>query len=118
MEADGHDKKRTVCMYECLGTAVFIFSILNLRDDLAIPFALMAVVVVFGGITGGHFNPAVTLGVFVQLGDYSKNWLFMILIIVSQIGGGILAILINFAGNWDYPTGLVPVLAPINPSTK
>jgi len=117
MEAKGHDRMRTVCMYECMGMAMFVFSILNLRDDFAIPFALMAVVILFGGITGGHFNPAVTLGVFVQLGDYSKNLPVMLMLIGSQFVGALFAILINFAGNWKYPNGLVPILAPKNPIT-
>ena len=96
MEVDsGHDRKLVVCLCEFLGTALFIFAILQTAMPLSIPFSLLASVVIWGDITGGHFNPAVTIGVFTSLGDYGKNFLFMILIIVSQLLGGLLGVALN-----------------------
>ena len=77
----------------------------------------MASVVIFGDITGGHFNPAVTLGVFTSLGEYGKNWLFCLLIILAQFVGGFAAIGLNYVGNWNYPSDLTAILAPKNPAT-
>ena len=84
METDkGHGRKMLVCSLECLGTALFIFGILSQNLATAIPFCLLAVVVLFGDITGGHFNPAVTLGVYLTQGNYGENLIFMLMIWVS-----------------------------------
>ena len=118
MEANGHDRKLLVCLLELMGTALFIFGILNTNDALGIPFSLMASVVIFGDITGGHFNPAVTIGVFTSLGDYGKNWLFMVMIIVSQIIGGFVAIALTFFGTYNQPDYLNKTMTPSNPAQR
>ena len=117
MEAKGHDRMAVVCLCEMLGTALFIFGILGTNLPLTIPFSLLASVVIWGDITGGHFNPAVTIGVFTQLGDYAKNMGFMIMIIISQILGGMLAIGLNYLGAAGKDDATVAVLAPVNPIT-
>lgn len=66
MEAKGHDRMLTVLALELLGTALFVWGIICTNTPVSIPFSLFASVVIFGDITGGHFNPAVTLGVFIQ----------------------------------------------------
>lgn len=102
METDkGHERMWTVCALEFMGTAMFIFGIMSQNLVLAIPFCLMAPVVIFGDITGGHFNPAVTLGVFITMGDFAKNIVFMIMIMVSQCLGGMLAIGLTRLGQID-----------------
>ena len=83
MEAKGHDRMFTVLAAECFGTALFLFGIISTSTPITIPFSLLASVVIFGDITGGHFNPAVTLGVFITIGDYAKNFLFMLLIMLA-----------------------------------
>lgn len=48
-----------------LGTALFIYGILiNGADNAGVALSLFASVIIFGGITGGHFNPAVSIGVY------------------------------------------------------
>ncbi len=48
----------------------------------------------FGEISGGHFNPAVTLGVLVREGmeKIGENICFALIIIVSQIFGTVLGV--------------------------
>jgi len=89
MEANGHDRKLTVCACEFLGTALFLFGIINTSLCLTIPFSLLASVVIWGDVTGGHFNPAVTLGVWTTLANKGGNFVFMLMIIISQVLGGI-----------------------------
>ena len=115
MEAKGHDRMFTVCALEMFGTALFLFGIISQNSAIIIPFMLLAPVVIFGDVTGGHFNPAVTLGVFLTLGDYGKNLVFMIMIWISQILGGLLGIGLAWLGAFGKTDAMVPVLAPFNP---
>ena len=83
-----------------------------------IPFVVFAPIIYWGNLTGGHFNPAVTLGVYITLGEYSKNWILCILIIVSEIVGGIFGILLAYMGEWRKSSNIVPIMAPYNAYTK
>ncbi len=62
----GHKRMFTVGIYECFGTALFTYCILvSSANAIAASFSLFAMILIFGSITGGHFNPAVTIGVFI-----------------------------------------------------
>ena len=85
----GHDRKGTVCLYEFLGQIFFMYAVIvgagSGSDFAGIvgPLTLFAIVNIYGGVSGGHFNPAVTIGVFVREEKKSENFLFMIMIICS-----------------------------------
>ena len=67
-----------------LGTALFVFGILvSGGNAIGVPLSLFAAILIFGGITGGHYNPAVSLGVFITLDDKLANLMFLIMIIIS-----------------------------------
>ena len=85
MEVEGgHDRKMLVAFYELIGTAIFVYMIIvSTGDPFAVPLALFAMIVIFGGITGGHFNPAVTLGVYIHEGKWVKNAPFALIIICA-----------------------------------
>ena len=91
MEVPGSDtKKCLVCLYEAMGTALFVYCVLASNGNAyAVILGLFASIILFGGITGGHFNPAVTLGVFVANGKYGSNLIYMIMITVSQFVGAL-----------------------------
>ena len=77
----GDDRKVVVMLYEMFGTALFIFGVIMTSNAATIPFSLFASIIIFGAVTGGHFNPAVTLGVYVAEGkDYGKNLAFLVMI--------------------------------------
>lgn len=90
----GKNRKMTVSIYEMLGTALFVYGILTSEGNaIAVPLSLFASIIIFGGITGGHFNPAVSLGCFVALADWNLgNILLLGMMIVAQCLGAILAI--------------------------
>ena len=59
------------------------------------PLALFVVINIFGGISGGHFNPAVTLGVYCREARWAGNFFFLIMIIASQICGALCGALLS-----------------------
>ena len=82
--AGGSERKLLVCLYEAMGTALFVYCVLaSVGNAYAVIMGLFASIIIFGGVTGGHFNPAVTLGVFIATGHWIRNIFFMALIMVS-----------------------------------
>lgn len=76
---------------EFIGTFLFLFVILQQSEPIAIAVALLAVIYAFGSISGGHFNPAVT----VMMGMHNKIELAdAIVYIVAQVLGGMCAFLL------------------------
>lgn len=81
---NGHDNKGKVMACEMIGTMLFVYAIMtNGGDNAGVALALFASIMIFGAITGGHFNPAVTLAIYIRKADYGKDFVFMILTIVS-----------------------------------
>ena len=74
---------------EFLGTFIFLFIILQQGQPIPIAIGLLAVIYAFGNISGGHFNPAVTIMMGV---DKKVPINEAMLYITSQIAGGICAV--------------------------
>lgn len=83
-----------VALTEFVGTFLFVFTIAlavasgSPLTPLAIGGMLMVMVYMGGHISGGHFNPAVTVAVFMRGAMPSKSFVPYIL---SQLGGATLA---------------------------
>ncbi len=82
---------------EFLGTFFFLSIILNsvfLGDfaPLAIAIGLLAAIYFAGKVSGGHFNPAVSIMMYVK-GKLGGD--LTILYISAQILGGLMALMIN-----------------------
>ena len=61
--------------------------------------AVFATYFMFGRISGGHFNPAVTMGVFVRENkDFRINASKMLKMVTSQIFGGLFGVFIVWLG--------------------
>ena len=81
-----------VSLLELMGTAMILIAFAGAQGGaLGVSIMLFACIIVFGDISGGHFNPAVTLGVYIRQSYVDGAWLFNLgysaLIISSQIVG-------------------------------
>ena len=80
-----------VCICELIGTATLLYAInMSAGSDyqpFAIGLTIAAAIHQFDAITGGHFNPAVTIAVLIREGKMG-NIVFALMIIISQILGG------------------------------
>ena len=117
----GHDRKFLVCLYEGLGVMFFtylvIVSSVTGSDSWGItgPLALFVAINIFGGVSGGHMNPAVTLGIYVREAKYAHNLMFMLMTIASQCAGAMVGMLFAAAATrLNTPDGsTVFVTAPL-----
>ena len=97
----GKNAKTWVCLYEFFGAALLIFTV-NACQSMSgdqpydIGLALFAGIIMFGDVSGAHFNPAVTIAVFIKEGtaNMGENIGFMILIWIGQVLGCVFGVLI------------------------
>ena len=102
---------KSAVIVEFVGTFLFVLTIglsSNANGEvapLAIGFMLMVMIFCFGYISGGHFNPSVTLAVFLSVADFKKHKL--ILYVIAQIAGscaaGLYYTMIQGPGSLVYP---------------
>ena len=76
-------------LVEFLGTLFFLYVILTTRNALAIGSALAIAIMVGGSISGGHFNPAVTI-MMAMANKIPKRE--VIPYVLAQIAGGLAAL--------------------------
>ena len=73
---------------EFLGTMFFLYVILATGSAVAIGIALVVVILIFGKVSGGHFNPAVS----VMMSAAGKLPVQELLpYVVAQVAGGLVA---------------------------
>ena len=102
MEVKGaKNHKFIVFVYEMLGTAMLMTGInwsssisstedpINLKP-IGITMGLYAAILIFGDPGGAHYNPAVTVGVFIKEGKLS-NIPIALMMIFAQVVGAFLA---------------------------
>ena len=79
-----------------LGTMLFLYVILATGSPIPIGLALMAVIVLGGKISGGHYNPAVSMmavGGKMRMADLAPY-------VLAQIAGGVAAL--NYTKELDF----------------
>jgi hypothetical protein len=125
----GKHHGRTVCIYELLGTATLMFAVVMCAGNaLYVVFTLWAILMIGGGITGGHFNPAVSTGVFVWRRKFHEDFHLYVSIMGSQFVGAAIGCLLGFlmigtfSSEWyalnpygSIPEKWVPHFAPQDP---
>ena len=76
-------------LVEFLGTTLFLFTILRFPNPAMIALSLFLVIVAGGKVSGGHFNPAVSVMKYaegqIKMGD-------LVLYVLLQVLGGLFAL--------------------------
>lgn len=92
MEVDNADKNiGRIFLCEIIGTGLFIYGIMLSNNPVTFAFSLFASIMIFGAVTGGHFNPAVSLGVFISERKMKKHLCGLLILWTAQILGAMLA---------------------------
>lgn len=104
--------KDSIYMYmaEFIGTMMLVLTIGTIRvqndvidaiEPLTTGFILIAMIYAFGHISGAHFNPAVTLSVYIRgfISPYDA-----ILFVIIQIFGGICGAFLTYGVTNEFPS--------------
>jgi len=97
------------CATEMIGCMIFLFTISSVvasgsaMAGLAIGGVLMVLIYMGGHVSGGHFNPAVSLGIFIR--DDSYGLMDMFAYWAAQIIGGFIGVLLAMPVVSEYNLG-------------
>jgi len=76
-------------LVEFIGTFLFLSTIVATGQPILIALALLLVILVGGGISGGHFNPAVSVMFYAKGG---LSMMDLAAYIAAQVAGGLAAL--------------------------
>ena len=98
METENKDKKIGVFVYEFLGTAFIMYALIIGNGEfgngaMAVTFAMMCIAY---NVSGGHFNPAISVGMYVAEKNFGGNLVALGLMVVAQFAGAFFGILLGF----------------------
>jgi len=92
--------KHIVFFYEFLGVSLLVYAInMQYMEEFGvagIAFMLFACLLIAGPITGAHFNPAVTLGVYMSNQFWKDDFQMFLLMTGAQFCGGMFGILLSY----------------------
>ena len=99
METKRDDKKFSVFLIEFFGTAIITYAFC-VTSNIAQYFSALDVTLVMmllaWNVSGGHFNPTITIGVFVSERKFGAQLVTMLTMIVSQFAGAAFGILLAY----------------------
>lgn len=85
-------------IYEFYGTFILLCA-LNTANGFLVPLeigiCLFIGLIIAGGISGGHFNGAVTLGIYLLEGKWKENILTALVIFIADLIGGFAGLLFS-----------------------
>ena len=89
------NRKIGALIYEFLGTAFMTYGVMVLSGLVSFPLTF-AMLVLAWEVSGGHFNPAITLGMWVASSGRGKNLVTMLLMIAGQVCGAFFGVLLGY----------------------
>ena len=99
------NNKSIVFIYEAFGTCMLLYAI-NLQvgetfGQFGIAFMLFACLLIGGPITGAHYNPAVTVGVYISNTHWREDFGMFCLTIFAQVFGAFIGILLAWSSLYN-----------------
>ena len=93
--------KIVVFAYEAFGTGMLLYAVNMTKGEVfgqfGIAFMLFACLLIGGPLTGAHYNPAVSTGVYISNAQYSRDLPMYLIMVSGQIVGGIIGVMIVWA---------------------
>ena len=115
-----HAAKKHKCIvfiYEFLGTALLIYSV-NLQKGFdfgvfGIAFTLFICLLIAAPITGGHFNPAITLGIYICNAHWRKDVDMFLVMMAAQFLGAIFGVSMVWLSLYNSEVDALPTWANV-----
>jgi len=118
----GHNHKKRVAIYEFFGTSVLVWAVLiSGGSAFAVPFVFFGLIMACDNVSGSHFNPAVTTGVYFTTKNFKGNFSFYLVILLAEFAGGLFGLFLSWivllpnpiANGFDaVPAMWIPTLCP------
>ena len=104
MEFGTKEKKVSCLVYEAIGTGFVSMSCMLGVFENGYPFVLMNMIwmIIADSVTGGHFNPAITLCMWLSSKKLKENAPVMLFMIVGQAIGIFIGVLFTWLAMCDY----------------
>ena len=139
MEIDKNEGKIACGVYELIGTAVITYSyfVTSAESFGGIDGVIITTTVLMficSNVSGGHFNPAITLCMWLSSKELGKNSALMVIMLIGQFAGAMLGCFLTWLALCDYgylnrvadflpnierghtiPSSEIPVNAPLLP---
>ena len=86
-----------VLLTEMIGTMMLMLAVNLAGDDIIVTsLAYFALIVCTYNVSGGHLNPCISIGVYIWQKVYLKRAIIMVLFIVAQFFGALLALVLGY----------------------
>lgn len=99
------ENKLIVFVYEMMGTAMLVYAInmqyMETFGVFGIAFMLFAWLLIGGPITGAHFNPAVTVGVYISNKHWQEDVNMFLITLMAEFTGGIFGIMLTWGSLYN-----------------
>ena len=98
MEKNKSDKKIGVFLYELLGTAFIMYAAILSKGEYSktVVFMTFIMMILAWDLTGGHFNPVISVSVYVAEGKFGKNLVPLLIMVGAQFAGAFLGVLFGY----------------------
>ena len=102
METGKQKRYFQLIIYELLGTALITYGVVLDKGTYLLGIDMTAIMMLLAwNISGGHFNPAITLGVYIAEKKFGENAMTMLVMIAAQFVGAFLGIFIGWLAVLD-----------------
>ncbi len=102
METNNKEKKIGVAAYELIGTTIIMLGVMVGNGYYSAGLALLPFMTLLAwDVSGGHFNPAITIGMYVSKMNFGGDLVTMLIMVTAQFAGAFLGVFIGWLALLD-----------------